>query len=295
MAARSIPLKKGDEILTTDHEYGAMNRMWEFVCRRKGSHYIRQPLPLPVESTDQVVETIWGGVTERTRVLFISHITSPTALIFPVKELAKRAREEGIIIMVDGAHVPGQLPLSLDLLDVDFYAGNFHKWLMAPKGSAFLYAHPDMQSLLDPLVVSWGDKSFGSSSFIQENEYQGTRDIAAYLATPAAINFAQRYNWPDVRRKCHKLVVHARRKLAEITGLPPISPESDEWFSQMASHPLPECDGELLKKRLYDEFSIEIPIFEHNGKWFIRISVQGYNTLEDVGIFINAFSGLLKD
>jgi isopenicillin-N epimerase len=128
IVARSVPLEPGDEVLTTDHEYGALNRTWEFVCDKRGARYVRRPVALPISDEEQVVDAIWSGVTARTRVLFISHITSPTALIFPVKELVRRAREAGILTIVDGAHASGQVPLELEAMGVDFYSGNCHKW-----------------------------------------------------------------------------------------------------------------------------------------------------------------------
>jgi isopenicillin-N epimerase len=156
IVARSLDLHPGDEVLSTDHEYGALDRTWRFLCAKRGAKYIRQPVPVPIASAADVVEAVWSGVTEQTRVLFISHITSPTAIIFPIKPLIDRARERGIVTIVDGAHAPGQIDLNLRELGADYYSGNLHKWLMSPKGSAFLYVRKEMQHLVEPLVVSWG-------------------------------------------------------------------------------------------------------------------------------------------
>ena len=144
VVAHSIPLQPGDEVLGTDHEYGAMERAWEFNCQKNSARYVRQPVPLPVGSAEEIVEAIWSGVTERTRVLFFSHITSPTAFILPAAELVRRAREAGILTVVDGAHAAGQIALDLEGLGVDFYSANCHKWMMAPKGSGFLYARREV-------------------------------------------------------------------------------------------------------------------------------------------------------
>ncbi len=295
IVARSLPLQGGDEVLATDHEYGALDRTWRFLCAKCGARYIRQPVPLPVESGEQVVEAVWSGVTPRTRVLFISHITSPTAIILPVAELVGRAREAGLITIVDGAHTPGQIPLDLKALGADFYSGNCHKWMCAPKGAAFLYARRDMQRWVEPLVVSWGWESEkpGPSRFIDEQEWQGTRDIAAYLSVPAAIQFMAEHDWLHVQRECHELVRYARERIGELTGLPPITPDSPEWFAQMAALPIPQCDLDALKRRLYDEFRIEIPTVEWNGRHFIRISIQGYNTRADVDALVEALKILL--
>jgi len=293
--ARSLPLHKGDEVLATDHEYGALDRTWRFICGKRGARYIRQPVPLPIESAGQVVEAIWSGVTGRTRVLFVSHITSPTAIILPVQELVRRAREAGIITVIDGAHAPGQIPVDLRELGADFYSGNCHKWMMSAKGSAFLYAGRERQHLVEPLVVSWGWESDapGPSHFIDEQEWQGTRDIAAYLSVPAAIKFMAQHDWPQVRLECHELVRYARERVSELTGLPPVTPDSFEWFAQMASLPIPQCDLDALKRRLYDEFHIEIPTVEWNGRHFVRISIQGYNTRADVDALVDALMLLL--
>lgn len=293
--ARSLPLQPGDEILASDQEYGAMDRLWNFICQKRSAIYRRQEIPLPLKSPEEMIEALWAGVMERTRVIFLSHITSPTALIFPLQEIARRARKQGILTVIDGAHGPGQVEVNLDALGVDFYSGNCHKWMMSPKGAAFLYARPEHQQLIEPLVVSWGDKSLpGSSRFIQENEFQGTHDIAAYLSVPAAIQFRREQRWEKVQRRCHELVLLAYREIPAITGLPPLSPPEESWFRQMAAFPLPPGNGEALQRQLYEEFSIEIPVFIHNGQPFIRISVQGYNTREDVEKFIESLGKILR-
>lgn len=295
--ARSLPLEPGDEVLSTDHEYGALDRAWKFICGKRGARYIRQPVPLPIESAEQVVEAIWAGVTPRTRVLFISHITSSTAIIFPVAELVRRARNAGIMSVVDGAHTPGQVPLNLRGLGADWYVANLHKWLNAPKGAAFLYARHEMQHLLEPLVVSWGWQSDtpGPSRFIDEQEWQGTRDIAAYLTVPEAIRFMQEHDWPRVQQQCHELLRYARQRISALTGLASITPDSPEWFAQMASFPLPACNAEILKQRLYDEFRVEVPIVTWNGRQFVRVSIQGYNTQANVDALAAALEASIPD
>jgi isopenicillin-N epimerase len=324
IVARSLPLQPGDAVLATDHEYGALDRTWRFVCAKRGATYINQPIPLPVESPERVVEAVWAGVTPRTRVLFLSHITSPTALILPVAELVHRAREAGIWSVIDGAHAPGQIPLDLAALGADFYAGNCHKWLCAPKGAGFLYARRELQPLLEPLVVSWGwnrdtqtsegfkasevsdtagpggllDLGAGSSRFVEEQEWQGTLDPAAYLSVPAAIQFQAEHDWPQVRQECHELLREARRRIEEygrsmLRPYEPICPDSPEWYAQMAAFPLPPCDGAELQRRLYDEYRVEVPVIEWNGRQLLRVSVQGYNTRQDVEALLKGLKALL--
>lgn len=290
IVARSLHLDPGDEILTTDHEYGALDRTWQFLCRKTGAVYMRQPIPMPVTTAEAFVEQFWSGVTARTRIVFLSHITSPTALIFPVQEICRRARAAGIISIVDGAHTIGQLPLNLENIGADFYSSNLHKWLCCPKGSAFLYARREMQHLVEPLVVSWGYQSErpSTSRFIDEQEWTGTRDFAAHLTTPEAIRFYNEHHWEEVRLQCHALAQYAREQITASTGLPPLSPDSTDWYMQMVTLPLPPCDAAQLKARLYDEFRIEVPIVVWHDQPYVRVSLQAYNTKDDVDRLVEA-------
>jgi len=290
IVARSLCLQPGDQVLTTDHEYGSIERTWAFNCAKYGAEVIKQSVPLPIESTEQVVETIWAGVTDRTRVLTFSHITSPTAWILPAQELVRRAREAGIITVIDGAHAPGQIPLALDEMGVDFYTGNCHKWMMSPPGSAFLYARPEVQDLLEPLIVSWGwgNDEPRVTRFVDEHQIQGTRDISAFLAVPTAIEFMKEHDWDAVRARCHELLRYVRQELQARTGLAPLTPDDSAWYAQMASLPLPPCDPPVLREWLYEEYRIEIPILTWNGRPLMRLSVQGYNTREEVDTLIGA-------
>lgn len=303
MAARSVRLQPGDEVLSTDHEYGAMDRTWTLICRRRGAKYVRQPIPLPVRTPDELAETFWAGVTDRTRIIFISHITSPTALLFPVKEICRRAREAGLLCIVDGAHAPGQIPVNLADIGADIYTGACHKWMCAPKGSAFLYVRKELQDLFEPLVVSWGwgdgeaffpQPGMGGTRFIQFHEWQGTRDLAPFLATPTAIDFLNDHHWDEVRRRCRALAADTRRRVHAITGLEAICPDSEQWFNQLVAIRLPDgTDLEGLKVKLYDEHRIEVPVLEWNGGKFLRASFQGYNTSQDADALVRALEKLL--
>ncbi|HSD83324.1 MAG TPA: aminotransferase class V-fold PLP-dependent enzyme, partial [Anaerolineae bacterium] len=295
IVARSLALRPGDEVLSSDHEYGALDRTWRFLCAKHEATYVRQPVNVPIRSADDVIDAIWSGVTDRTRVLFLSHITSPTAITFPIKSLIDRARERGIITIIDGAHAPGQIDLNLRELGADFYSGNLHKWLMSPKGSAFLYARKEMQHFVEPLVVSWGWKAEkpGPSKFIDEQEWTGTRDIAAFLSAPAAIQFQRDHAWVHVRSECHELVQYAREQVSALTSLPLLTPDDPSWFAQMSALPLPECDLDTLKRRLYDEYRIEIPTVRWNDCCFVRISIQGYNTRAEIDALSVALRELL--
>jgi isopenicillin-N epimerase len=295
IVARSLELGPGDEVLATDHEYGAIDRTWRFICGQRGATYINQPVELPLEDPEEVVEQLWAGVTPRTRVIAVSHISSPTALIFPVAAICRRARAEGIMTVIDGAHAPGQIDLDMAAIGADFYTGNCHKWLCAPKGSGFLYARPEAQARLKPLVVSWGYEAEipGPSTFVDHFGWAGTIDPSAYLSVPAAIAFQQANAWPRLRAACHALLGQARARVAKLSGLPQICPDSPEWWGQMAVAPLPPCDPLELKRRLWDEFQVEVPIVVWRGRPFVRISVQVYNGPADIDRLVAALRALL--
>lgn len=282
--ARSLQLEHGAEILASDHEYGAMDSTWKFLTQKTGAVYINHPISTPLSSHQEFIEQFWSGVTPRTRVIFLSHITSPTALVFPIKAICERARAAGILTVIDGAHAPGQIPLDLDDLGCDFYSGNLHKWLCAPKGSAFLYARPEVQSLLEPLIVSWGWESEqpGPSTFVDYHEWLGTRDISAFLSVPAAIDFLANHNWEEYRRAAHKLVLSTAQQIEDLTHIPGLTTDPDIWYAQMGTSLLPDSiDITALKIRMYDVDRIEIPLIQWNGKNLIRFSFQAYNTIED--------------
>jgi len=295
IVARSLDLGPGDEVLTTDHEYGACDRTWKFICGTRGARYVKTPIPLPLPSDDEIVERLWAGVNERTKVIYMSHITSPTAITLPVGEICKRAREAGILTVIDGAHAPGQVDLRLEELGADFYTGNLHKWLCAPKGAGFLYARRDRQALLNPLIVSWGWESEtpGPSQFIDHFTWLGTADPSAYLSVPAAIEFQRQWNWPRVREACHALAVAGRRRLEEVTGMPTLSPESN--YVQMCSIELPAGSIEKLGTRLFDEYKVEVPLTRWDNREFLRISIQAYNSVEDVDRLVDALERLISD
>ena len=303
--ARSLPLGPGDELLTTDHEYGACDNIWRFLSRKRGFTYVRQPLPFPLPPElepdgfldDFLLDTFWQGVTSRTRAIFLSHITSSTALRLPVASICARARSEGILTIIDGAHAPGQIPLDLEEIGADFYTGNAHKWLCAPKGSAFLYTRPARQRLVEPLVVGWGwgenrSLAFGSD-YLDYLQWLGTNDLAAYLSVPEAINFQTKHNWPAVRTHCHALLREALDRISQLTGLPSPYP-NDTLYHQMGVALLPHVtELPAFKARLYDQFRVEIPCIEWQARHFIRVSIQGYNRADDIAILEDALSTLL--
>lgn len=295
--ARSLNLKAGDEILTSDHEYGACDYTWEFICGKADVKYIHQPVPLPVHSEEEIIEQFWRGVTEKTKVIYLSHVTSPTALRLPVEQICRRAREAGILTIVDAAHSPGQIPVDLQALNADVVFGNCHKWMLSAKGTAFLYVRRELQHLVEPLIVSWGytatpEKTTGSR-FIDLFQWTGTRDPSAALTVPTAVQFMQEHHWDDVRRGSHLLLHQALERVCDLVKMAPLYPLDSDFYGQMGIAPLPQVNVPVLKSRLYNEFKVEVPLTEWNGRQFMRISIQGYNDQNDVDALLHALEILL--
>ncbi len=296
--ARTLKLGPKDELLTSNHEYGACMNAWRFMQEATTSFKIvHQTLELPVTSNEQIVERFWQGVTARTRVIFLSHITSPTALTLPVEEICRRAKEQGILTIIDGAHVPGQLDLNLKEIGADFYTGACHKWLCAPKGASFLYARRDMQSLVKPLVVGWGwgdvQRQFDSGSEFQDNhQWLGTHDPSAYLTVPKAIRFQRENDWPKVQTRCRALAEQAVDMLSELTNVERVHPNG--FYLQMGLIEIPSStDPKQLKRQLLDEFDIEVPVICWQEHTFLRVSIQAYNTEADITRLVEALRELL--
>jgi len=264
VVARSLQLRPGDEVLATDEEYGACDLLW----RHFGATLVRRP-----------VESLWDGLSERTRVLFVSHVTSETARVLPVSDWVARGRAAGLLTVVDGAHAPGQLELDVEAVGAHAYIGNCHKWLCAPKGAAFLWAGAELRERLDSLVVGWG---YGDdSTFLTRNERQGTRDPAAQLATPAAIRWLER---TGARERCRGLATECARRLGG--AVEPHAP-------QMVSCPLPPCDAEDLQRRLLERHSIEVVVREQRKGVLLRASFHVYNDPSDVDRLVGALAAEL--
>ena len=303
IVAHSLKLQPGDEILTINHEYAALENTWELVAKRSGAKIVEVEISLPFVNKEQFVDTLINAMTEKTKILFLSHISSPTALLFPIKDVVAEARSRGIISIIDGAHAPSLIDLDLDALGADFYCGNCHKWMMAPKGSAFLWARKKVQPLLEPIVVSHGWKTqlggpeqqggFGNSRFIDCFEIRGTRDPAAWLATPDAIKFMKRHNWSERVKQADALAKETAQIISNLTKIPLLS--TPEFCApQMIALQLPECDVDDLKRTLYEDFNIEIPVYRWRGRCMIRISIQVYNTVEEARLLIVALTKCLN-
>jgi isopenicillin-N epimerase len=283
--ARSLPLEPGDEIVATTHEYGGNEVLWEWLCERRGARYVA------VDTTPATaVDDLLGAFTERTRLLFVSHVSSATALRFPAEELCARARAAGVRTLVDGAHAPSQLDLDLEALGADFYTGNCHKWLCSPKGAGFMHVAPDAQELLEPIAVSW---DWAEDEWADRHRWHGTRDPTPYLAVPAAIDFQAERDWPSVRERCHGLAVRARRELSDLLGTEPLAADETE-FVQMCTVRLPHVDAAEVGRRLFEEHRIEILAKDWRGEPTLRVCFQGYNDEADLEALKEALPRVLR-
>jgi isopenicillin-N epimerase len=204
-----------------------------------------------------------------------------------------------ILTIVDAAHSPGQIPVDLQDLGADVVFGNCHKWMLSPKGAGFLYVRRKIQSLIEPLIVSWGyhatDEIATGSQFVDYLQWTGTHDPAAYLSVPTAIKFMQENAWDIVQQDCHGLLKNAIERICELAEMEPLYPLDSDFYAQMGIAPMPNSDLSFLKRRLYDEYKIEVPLIQWEDRQFIRVSVQGYNTQEDIDILVSALEVLLPE
>jgi len=279
---RSLDFGPGDEILTTDQEYGALIRTWNQYADKRGFKLVEHVTQFPMTTHEDFVNKFWSDVNEKTKVIFISQITSATGVILPAEEICRRAKAEGIMTIIDGAHVPAHIPLSISEMDPDVYVGACHKWLSAPKGSSFMYVKNLLQENVNPLIISWGSEVDPSPSpFIYENQYQGTWDPSAFLTVPSAIQFQIDNDWESVKKRCRNLTQETRDRVYDIIKTEPICPNNDEWLGQMSSIIINIENGLEFKWMLLDKYKIEMPIYQWKDKILFRISFNAYNDEKD--------------
>ena len=293
-----LELNPGDKILTTNHEYGACNNLWQIISEAKGAIYKQCEIPTPITSKQAILARLENAISKKTRYLYISHITSPTAIIFPIKEICALARAHGIITIIDGAHAPGQIPVNLAELEADIYFANLHKWICSPKGAGFLYIKPELQDRFLPLVIGWGlgkqKIDFEQSPFANGLHCLGTKDYSAYLSSPAAIQYLSEHNWPAVRARCKQDLRSTAQQITALTKLEPLYDLDSDFYSQMISLPIPkQVDLKKYQAKLYSDYKIEVLLQEWNGQHFIRISAQAYNSVSDFNCLVQALKETL--
>ncbi|HUR55664.1 MAG TPA: aminotransferase class V-fold PLP-dependent enzyme [Gemmataceae bacterium] len=311
LIASSLEIASPGEILMTDHEYTAMVWCWERAAQRRGLSIKTFALPTMPRDGGEIVDAAVKAMTPRTRLLFFSHVLSPTGMVLPAKALCDEARRRGIMNVVDGAHAPAMIPLNIDDVEADFYTGNLHKWLLAPSGAGFLAIGRGNDDRLQPLHVSWGyhpdayplgdptggsgrdaRDAFGSTPRTRFLEFEGTRDICPWLSVPAAIDFQTKLGWDAVRGRIAELAEYTRRVMGDI-GLSLATPAVPGMCGAMTAFELPHGRSAIeWRKQLWDR-RIEIPIIERPGRLLIRVSHHFYTTEGEVDRLAGVVKGLL--
>jgi len=295
---RSVPLRRGDELLTTDHDYNACHNVLRETARQRGAKVVTVPLPFPIDNPQHVIDAIMERVSRRTRLAMIDHVTSPTALVFPIERIVRELDRRGVDTLVDGAHAPGQVPLDLSKIRPAYYTGNLHKWVCAPKGAAFLWAREDKQADLHPAIISHGHNRprSGYTTFQDRFDWAGTADPTPWFCVGAALRWFRDLvpgGWRAVRSRNHALALEARTLLC--AKLDVAAPAPPAMVGSMATIPLPDplqcahehdpaCGWQKIEReqlRLYDEFQIEVPLLRLHGRRWFRISAQLYNSMRD--------------
>jgi isopenicillin-N epimerase len=302
---RSLAFSAGDEVLTTDHCYAACRNTLDYIAARSGVKVNVAVIPFPVASPDAVVEAVLAKVTPSTRLALLDHITSPTGIILPIERMVAELRRRGVETLVDGAHAPGMVPVDLRALGAAYYSANCHKWICAPKGSAFLWVRRDRQADIHPLTISHGATGVrpGRSRFRLEFDWQGTLDPTAWLTVPKAIAYMGSLvsgGWPALMARNRALALAARELLCAAAGSAPPSP--DGMIGSLASIVLPNSPTvetgwrirDPIQGRLFDDWGIELPIMRWPAppKRLLRISVQLYNT---PGQYVHLAEALRKE
>lgn len=279
---RSIDFAEGDEMLTTSHVYNAVRKTMQFRARQTGARAIEVPLHLPIERPEAACEALVAAMTPRTRLVIIDQVTSPTALVFPMERLAQECRTRGIELLVDAAHVPGMLAVDVDAIGATYWTGNLHKWCCAPKGSAVLWVDPARRASIHPATVS----HYLDEGFAAEFDWQGTRDMAAWMTAGEALDFMGQFGWERVRAHNSQMAAWVHRLLCERWEVEPISPLGGAMLGSMCTVPLPaEIPARFatpleFQEALYAADRIEVPIVEFGGRWHARASAQIYNRAE---------------
>jgi isopenicillin-N epimerase len=305
--AASLRLAAPGEILLTDHEYGAMHWCWERAAQRQGLTLRTFALSILPRTPSEIVTAARAAFTDRTRLLFFSHVLSPTGMVLPARELCAAARQRGILTVIDGAHAPGMIPLDLASLGCDFYGGNCHKWILAPTGSGFLYLGAGSEDRVQPLQVSWGwhpeppgrawpdeRDEFGSTPRLRAFEFEGVRDPCPWLAVPAAIGFQEGLGWERIRSRIAELTGYVRQRLDGTSGLSLATPPQPDLSGAMTAFRLPPgIDAASLRRRLWEDCRIEAPVIERPEGLLLRISTHFYNTAAEIDRLAEALPELL--
>ena len=285
VVADSFPLESGNEVLSNNHEYGAVHRIWNRRCERVGAKHIVAQLPDKFESKQQIVDCLMNAATENTKILVISHITSVTAIVMPVGEIVAACHDRGIAVVVDGPHAPAQIDVNIDELGCDFYTASCHKWLSATLGSGFLFAAPLWHEFMQPQLKSWGRvMPTLPEHWTDEFCWSGTRDPSPFLSISDAIELLEEnVGLEAFRNRTRFLAKQAEELLTQEFGTQTIASRDDGWYGSMAQVPLPpKKDFSTLQDMLWQEYKIETPVTHFENRWYIRVSLHLYNNQKQI-------------
>jgi isopenicillin-N epimerase len=291
----SLKFNPGDELLTTNHVYGACRNLMTYICNRTGAKLVVADVPFPIKKEEQVTEAVLSKVNDKTKIALIDHITSPTGLIFPVEQIVKELSAKGIDAIVDGAHAPGSIPLNVEAIGAAYYTGNCHKWLCTPKGAAFLYVRPDKQKEIHPAIISHPHVNHSAnphSQFQSEFYWTGTNDFSAYLCVTDAIKFMDSLLEGGIKKlmgRNRNLTLKVRDMISDVLSIKPAAPK--DMIASLCSFPLPDGSDsgsfpfdyiDPVQDLLFEDYKIEIPVmfFPAPPNRLIRTSVQIYNSIE---------------
>ncbi|MEE2681271.1 MAG: aminotransferase class V-fold PLP-dependent enzyme, partial [Planctomycetota bacterium] len=284
---RSMSFNPGDTIATTSHVYNAVRKTLQWVARRDGANYVEFDVPLPVHSSDDLLDRMIQSIPDTTRLLLVDHVSSPTGLVFPIEPLLDELVPRGISVLIDGAHAPGMLDVNVRrYLDLGAIAwtGNLHKWCFAPKGCAVLEVHPSVADRIQPTIIS----HHAEEPFYKRFQWQGTADFTPWLSVPEALAFPdEQFGWDTLRRVNHDLVVWSQQMLTQAWQVEPVSPLDGSMLGSLATIELPEHarrafgDAAQLQAHLSEAHRIEVPVMDWGGRWYVRVSAQAYNTPDD--------------
>ena len=280
----SLQITEKDEILTTSLVYNGIRQLLRNHARKEGCTYRELDLMLPLSSSDAILKRVDAAISSRTTLLVIDHVSSASAIVFPIREIIALCRAKGIKVLVDGAHAPGMIDLHISELDPDWYVGNLHKWVCAPIGSAFIWTNKKYRESTHPVTIShWLDQGY-----TEEFDWQGTRDVSAWLAVVDAIGEGADIGWDRIRKHNHDMAVWVQQKLVSTWNIEPYTPIDGKLLGSMVTVQLPKtCPQSMedclqFRDQLFRNHRIEVPIFEFQGKGALRISCQTYTIPEQL-------------
>jgi isopenicillin-N epimerase len=287
-------LSPGDEVLTTNQEYGAVNNIWDFAAQKQGLVVRHVHIPTLPESPQQIVRIIEEGITPRTRIIYASHVTSPTGLVLPVKEISALARSRGILSFIDGAHAPGMLRVDIRGIGCDFYTGNCHKWLGAPKGTAFIAMHPRSWERIEPYLVGWGWSKDKAETFDGNFENPGIHNTALPNAIGEAVDFQLGIGTQNIEARGRELAEYGKDLFLRIPGVKLLTPRDPAMCGSMAAFSLPAVEDDTRFTEALRKRRIVVPAGANSAGGRMRVSTHIYNSREDLHVLDEALREIYR-